>query len=324
MTQCATDRANCDGNPANGCEVDLTSDSNNCHACGHSCGGGACSASKCQAVTVASSPGPINSMVLSGSDLYWTATTSSGAYPIPPSGVVMKHSIPSGGDTTLANGQDLVNDVQSNGGSVYWTTNTYPDDAGNVFGRLMTVGSGGGTPSEVASSTKGIRGATLGGAGVYWYTSYGSPTIYLSSGTLIAATSSVGTLAADSSNVYWTNPTTSQIMRGSVGSAFPILNASSTPGSIVSDGSFVYWTDANSIGRVTTSGNSPVALYPSQGSPAGLIRDGSDLYWVNTSTSTLMRNGNPITTGVTPMLAVDGSYVYYANGSQIFRISKSP
>jgi len=37
---CNAGYANCDGNQANGCEVNLTSDSNNCGACGNVCPAG--------------------------------------------------------------------------------------------------------------------------------------------------------------------------------------------------------------------------------------------------------------------------------------------
>jgi hypothetical protein len=51
-TPCAPGYGNCDGNPANGCEVDLTSDVNHCGTCGTTCPGqdstvGVCMASQC-------------------------------------------------------------------------------------------------------------------------------------------------------------------------------------------------------------------------------------------------------------------------------------
>ncbi|QSQ28506.1 hypothetical protein JY651_42940 [Pyxidicoccus parkwayensis] len=50
--RCATGTADCDGNPANGCEVNLTTDENNCSACGTTCqdnayAQGVCVAAKC-------------------------------------------------------------------------------------------------------------------------------------------------------------------------------------------------------------------------------------------------------------------------------------
>lgn len=53
VTSCSGSFANCDGNSANGCEANLTSDGNNCGTCGNACGsppfsnGGSCSGSKC-------------------------------------------------------------------------------------------------------------------------------------------------------------------------------------------------------------------------------------------------------------------------------------
>lgn len=37
VTTCATGYGDCDGNPANGCETDLTGDPNHCGACGTAC-----------------------------------------------------------------------------------------------------------------------------------------------------------------------------------------------------------------------------------------------------------------------------------------------
>ncbi len=46
---CTGSYDNCDDNPGNGCEVDLTSDINNCNGCGNVCAHG-CEASKCNPV----------------------------------------------------------------------------------------------------------------------------------------------------------------------------------------------------------------------------------------------------------------------------------
>jgi hypothetical protein len=51
-TPCAPGYGNCDGNPANGCEVDLTADAEHCGTCGNACegqgnAGGVCVASTC-------------------------------------------------------------------------------------------------------------------------------------------------------------------------------------------------------------------------------------------------------------------------------------
>jgi len=34
---CPQGRGDCDGDPSNGCEADLSSDADNCRACGHGC-----------------------------------------------------------------------------------------------------------------------------------------------------------------------------------------------------------------------------------------------------------------------------------------------
>jgi hypothetical protein len=36
---CPTGRGDCDGDPSNGCETDLSADASNCRACGHACSG---------------------------------------------------------------------------------------------------------------------------------------------------------------------------------------------------------------------------------------------------------------------------------------------
>jgi hypothetical protein len=54
---CVGTFANCDNDPATGCEVDLSNDGKNCGKCGHDCLGGACSSGTCQPVVLASNQG---------------------------------------------------------------------------------------------------------------------------------------------------------------------------------------------------------------------------------------------------------------------------
>jgi hypothetical protein len=37
--ECPSARGDCDGDPSNGCETDLSADALNCRACGHACAG---------------------------------------------------------------------------------------------------------------------------------------------------------------------------------------------------------------------------------------------------------------------------------------------
>ena len=44
---CTAPTADCDANPSNGCEVNLSNDPSNCGQCGYTCVGGACQSSAC-------------------------------------------------------------------------------------------------------------------------------------------------------------------------------------------------------------------------------------------------------------------------------------
>ncbi len=66
---CNLDYDDCDGNPANGCEVNLNTDGNNCGVCGHSCCGGTCGNGTCNAYD---SGITANAYAVDQNNLYWT------------------------------------------------------------------------------------------------------------------------------------------------------------------------------------------------------------------------------------------------------------
>jgi hypothetical protein len=56
--QCASGFGNCDGKPSNGCEADLSSDQNNCGACGRACSSNqTCSSGRCTTNTTTTTRG---------------------------------------------------------------------------------------------------------------------------------------------------------------------------------------------------------------------------------------------------------------------------
>lgn len=72
---CTGNRANCDGNAANQCEVDLSTDPRNCGRCGHSCLPGTCAGGLCQAgILSAATDG--RKIALDATNVYWMTPTT--------------------------------------------------------------------------------------------------------------------------------------------------------------------------------------------------------------------------------------------------------
>jgi hypothetical protein len=75
---CNTGFADCNGDPSNGCEVDLENNADNCGKCGRSCGGGRCRDSSCQPVTIAALPGHVRSIAVDDTALYFGVEPTQG------------------------------------------------------------------------------------------------------------------------------------------------------------------------------------------------------------------------------------------------------
>ena len=107
---CNFDHDDCDNNPANGCEVDLSNDANNCGQCAHSCCGGTCGSGTCSVANVASG---ITTFDVSSATVYYVYNNQD----------VYQWSRSGGAATQFAtrpSTQTIITDVATNGQEVAW------------------------------------------------------------------------------------------------------------------------------------------------------------------------------------------------------------
>lgn len=71
---CNTGFDNCDANPTNGCERDVSADPTNCGACNHDCLGAACSKSLCAPVQIASGQVGVQALAVDANDLVFATS----------------------------------------------------------------------------------------------------------------------------------------------------------------------------------------------------------------------------------------------------------
>ena len=111
---CPPDRADCDGDPTNGCEADLAS-SAHCGTCGHDCGAAACNAGTCAPSVFASGLDTPRGIVVAGGHVYV------GLDLVTPSGSVLRCSLGGCGlPTVVSTGHSRPYTFATSGGSLYF------------------------------------------------------------------------------------------------------------------------------------------------------------------------------------------------------------
>lgn len=284
--------AHCSADDGTGCETNISTDQNNCGACGHSCLGGQCVVGKCQASIVASNPsgnfGFLYGLVLNGTSLYginWygkpNGTPSAGSvFSVPsnasngtPTWLVKDGTAGAyGGIATrllATNGNKLVYSVYrpSDQAAGLWTANFDGTGNSNVVG---------GGPDNQASC-----GATLAGT-------------------------DVASLAFDPTYMYWTHDRAAGapcpgLYRGDPNGANTALHQSGTfLRSLVSDGSGAIYMVSHTgsypafagIAVLATTGaaidNAPIVIAQT-GNPYAVQFDAQYVYWNDTSNSHFYR-----------------------------------
>lgn len=313
--------------------ADLNRDANNCGACGHSCGGGACSAGQCQPVVIASGQQSPLGIAVSGGNVYFAAFSG---------GTVMKVPTAGGTVTTLATGQNFPTDVATDGTNVYWT------DAGSTAnsetdGAVMKVPVGGGTVTALASNQHFPNGVAVNGTSVFWTnrnnlisgSNGGVFKVPVGGGaatTLLSGGNPYG-IVLDSSNVYFTDDAGSVEKMTLAGANLVTLGTSSEPTSITVDATNVYWTGAgNQVLKVPVGGGTTTTI-ASTAVSFGIAVDSTGVYYTTGSTINKVAPGAtaPVTlaTGQSGSwgIATDATNVYWTNntngpGGTVMRLAK--
>lgn len=165
VVACKSGFADCNFNPADGCETNTSTDTENCGTCGHDCGPSACSSSVCEMTTLASGlPNPVG-ITADDTHVYWANYVQDGA--------VMRVAKTGGTAETLAANVVFAYEVFVDGSDLYFTSNGTPP---NADGTLHRMPKGGGTPVTLASSQVGSNEIWVDDTYVYWACTYQATT----------------------------------------------------------------------------------------------------------------------------------------------------
>jgi hypothetical protein len=222
---CQLDYDDCDGNPANGCEAHLETDSNNCGSCGHSCCGGACGSGTCEVYD--SGLRTVSTWEVDSNSIYTTAVNGQTVtiQQTPREGGATSAMASITGDTT----SPRVTDLASNGTNLFWS---------------LREG--------------GVLSVPLDGSGQYesWYintidtftvsSNHGAYTWYNLSAT--------GELLLDATRVYWFGTSSGfvnwkwLVTPTQTGGSFVLPDA---PTHLVSDGDYIYATPHTALNPIS-------------------------------------------------------------------------
>jgi hypothetical protein len=331
--------ANCNGNPASGCNVNLSNDPMNCGKCGYACIGGACNNGAC----VLAMPGNITykfgdfeCITTDGTDVYFMATMVNGT-----AGSQILY-VPTGGGTVQqlagTNGQRGAGLV-TYGNFVYWADY----QAGTIL-ESPKVGQTGTTRTVVTGLTNPIRVA-VDATNVYWTSGIGAGAADKTTGQVAWTSNQTGGkawgLAIDATDLYYTDQVLGLVVKVAIASGTPSIFAPNQMGArgLFGDASSIYWTTSSGdVMMATKSPIMPALIVANQTNPQELVVDVTQspevAYWMNVgpmgsvskanatlnSTATVVAANQP--SG--QCIAVDSTSVYWAvyGGTQILKAAK--
>jgi hypothetical protein len=138
-------------------------------------------------------------------------------------------------------------------------------------------------------------------------------------------------IAVDRTHVYWTSTagTISRRPRDASAPVEQLITAENQPLTIAMDATRLYWTTPSAIRTATIGEWKPSTLVDGQTSPTSLVRDGDQLYWLDAGSKTVRRvgtNGGSVLTiarderqqdlPLTTAIAFDATYVYWVASAE--------
>jgi hypothetical protein len=232
---CPAGTGDCNGNPGDGCETDLTSNIAHCGACGHDCLGGACTASACQPVALADPIGTATTfgngfLALDATRIYF------GYQGTPTGGVAMVGKDGTGAACVVCNvgePRELATDATS----LYWVE--------RALGQLRKAPLGGTAVTTLWSGTMGSPVA-VDGTHVYWFDAGANAVMQADvdgshAAPVATGQPNVGSLAVDSGFLFWTTNSAVMALDLAGGSPTTVASGLAGPRSVAADATHVYW-----------------------------------------------------------------------------------
>jgi hypothetical protein len=301
---CEVDFADCNGDPADGCEVDVARDVVHCGGCERSCKT-SCEKGVCDVITLATGQAQPAAIAVDDTSVYWAnmAELAAGG------GSIMKVAKAGGAPSTLAEKQSAPGSIALDGASIYWVNiGTPPLFADGAV--LTAAKDGSGAPVEIIAGQAAPYGIAVQGSTVYWTT-----------------TAEVLMIDKD-------NPSAQPVV---------LASGQNRPFEIVAVGSLIYWVNrgtqtgdvANPDGSVMmlSTGGSPVVLAENLTLASGLTLDtvGAYLYFrVRGAIMRLPRSGGPAEVfldgfdAVPWQIAADATTVYWTEAGRVGGIMSAP
>ncbi len=321
---CDSNRADCNGQNADGCEIWLEYEGKNCGYCGHDCLGGNCIDGQCRPVTLASGQASPARIVVDDNYVYWTNEgTDTSSYS---DGAVKKVAKTGGSIQTLASGQMRAWGIAVDDSDVFFTNLGYSDVAYNYpLGNVSKVSKTGGSVSLLASSQPAPWSVLIveGIDKVFWcnggtYHVSNNTMYYDNNGSVWRATKSGGSPTAlatgqqepvalvhdgwysnDEVGLLWARRGGFYDSQGGIGryetSGYVRILTSGQPWpmAVASDNYYAYYpVNAGGIRKIGLFGSEgPITLNPANGgnSAEGLVVDDTHVYWGETSNATIYR-----------------------------------
>lgn len=323
-TGCLDGLLDCDGDPANGCEVDPRTNPDHCGSCGRSCQGGACVDGACQRTILAAGIDP-GCPALDEENVYVTDTAS---------GAVLRVPKDPGEPVVLASegGSPFWLAVQD--GWVYWTTPPglwrVPTSGGDsevlavsnrplgsiavdpqrayvadnqAFGSILAAPIGGGDFETLVPFTALPTGLVVDGDTLYW--AEGSSVLGqvmkldfadMTPTVLAQDQQSALIVALDESHVYWNTfmggGAISRVPRGG-GPIETVAGGLAFPSGVAVAGDRVYLTTlgdlepgvgAGTLSRAPRAGGAPETVLGGRDQPFCAVLDDKAIYWAELGT----------------------------------------